>query len=113
MGQAANIFDLAEQMIQLAGFTPGVDIPIQITGLRPGEKMHESLVGSQEKVVSTGHFKLMAVCGSSPTLEAFSKVVTLLSKPTTSQLSTEQLWILAQDCVASLEPSMSTSLIDS
>lgn len=107
MGQAANIFDLAEQMIHLAGFTPGLDIPIQITGLRPGEKLHESLVGSQERIVLTEHFKLMAVCGPSPSFEAFSKVIKLLSKPTICNLSTEQLWKLSQDCLASLDPSIS------
>lgn len=110
MGQAANIFDLAEQMIHLAGFTPEIDIPIQITGLRPGEKLHESLVGSQERIMLTEHFKLMAVCGSSPSFEAFSNVITLLSKPTICKLSTEQLWKLSQDCLASLEPSTSNTI---
>src|SRR5207237_5052613 len=61
MGQPVNIFDLAEQMIQLAGFTPEQDIPIQITGLRPGEKLHESLISSNENVISTEHPKIIAV----------------------------------------------------
>jgi FlaA1/EpsC-like NDP-sugar epimerase len=54
MGQPVNIYELAEQMIQLAGFTPEIDIPIQVTGLRPGEKLHESLVCSTERVIRTG-----------------------------------------------------------
>lgn len=109
MGQAANIFDLAEQMIHLAGFIPGVDIPIEITGLRPGEKLHESLVGSQERVISTGHFQIMAVCGALPAFETFSKVITLLSKTTISKLSNEQLWALAQHCMESLNSSTITN----
>lgn len=105
MGEPVNIFDLAEQMIQLAGFAPGLDIPIQITGLRPGEKLHESLVCAQEKVVSTPHPKIMAVSSQLPPTEIFVNTINILSEATSSNLPPEQLWTLAQRCVATLESS--------
>jgi O-antigen biosynthesis protein WbqV len=48
MGKPVKIKDLAEQLIGLYGKIPGVDIEIEITGLRPGEKLFEELVDSSE-----------------------------------------------------------------
>ena len=41
MGEVVRIVELAERMIRLRGLRPYVDIPIEFTGMRPGEKMHE------------------------------------------------------------------------
>ena len=38
MGNPIKIIDLASQLIRLSGYEPEVDIPIEITGMRPGEK---------------------------------------------------------------------------
>lgn len=103
MGQPVKIFDLAEQMIHLAGLTPEVDIPIQITGLRPGEKLHESLVCSTENVISTEHPKIMAVLGQLPEVDALADAIATLSKVTPSKLPADELWAIAQQCVATLE----------
>lgn len=48
MGEALPVVELARQVIQLAGKRPGVDVPIVFTGLRPGEKLHESLISASE-----------------------------------------------------------------
>lgn len=48
MGEPVRIADLAERMIRLAGYRPGVDIKIEYTGLRPGEKLYEELFDPRE-----------------------------------------------------------------
>jgi len=53
MGTPVKIMDLAKQMIFLAGKTPGVDIAIHVTGLRPGEKLAEELFHDGEPPVAT------------------------------------------------------------
>lgn len=52
MGRPVKIMDLARQMIELSGCTPDVDIKIEITGLRPGEKITEILIDDNENVAS-------------------------------------------------------------
>lgn len=54
MGEPVKIVDLARQMISLAGLRPDVDIPIQFTGLRPGEKLFEELFHGSERPIETG-----------------------------------------------------------
>ena len=51
MGAPVRIMDLARQMIALSGRTPGRDIEIEITGLRPGEKLTEALLDETEQSV--------------------------------------------------------------
>lgn len=58
MGDPVRIADLAEKMIQMAGLTPGKDIEIVYTGLRPGEKLFEELLDKNENSISTHHPKI-------------------------------------------------------
>ena len=53
MGATIKILDLAKQLITLSGFRPEQDIAIEISGLQPGEKMHEALVNSFEELAPT------------------------------------------------------------
>lgn len=48
MGKPVRITDLAKDMIRLCGYEPEVDIPIEYSGIRPGEKLHERLVMDNE-----------------------------------------------------------------
>ncbi len=59
MGQPVRIYDLAERMISLAGFRPGIDIKIEEVGLRPGEKLYEELLNDKEKTTATVNKKIM------------------------------------------------------
>jgi len=59
MGESVRILDLAQKMIALAGLDPDNDIKIAITGLRPGEKLHEELLSKNEKLLPTHHPKIM------------------------------------------------------
>lgn len=55
MGTPVRIVDLAERLIALSGFRPGVDIEIVETGLRPGEKLHEQLWWESEHAQASSH----------------------------------------------------------
>lgn len=60
MGDPIRIYDLAVQMIRLSGLEPGRDIEIQITGLRPGEKLYEELLIDQTKAEATKHPRIFS-----------------------------------------------------
>ncbi len=53
-----KILDLAKDLIRLSGYEPYVDIPIEITGLRPGEKLFEELLLDEEGISATKHDKI-------------------------------------------------------
>ncbi len=58
MGKPVRIYDLAKKMIMLTGFKPDVDIKIEFTGLRPGEKLYEELLMNEEGLEGTAHEKI-------------------------------------------------------
>ena len=58
MGEPVKIYDLAETLIKLTGYVPNVDIPIKVTGLRPGEKLYEEILMAEEGLTSTKHDKI-------------------------------------------------------
>lgn len=59
MGEPVKIVDLARKMIQLSGLELGKDIRIEYTGLRPGEKLYEELLATQENTLPTHHPKIL------------------------------------------------------
>ncbi|MEM6414438.1 MAG: polysaccharide biosynthesis protein [Pseudomonadota bacterium] len=54
MGEPVKISDLAKRMIEWKGLTPGQDIQIEFTGLRPGEKLFEEIFLDTDKLINTG-----------------------------------------------------------
>jgi len=63
MGRPVRILDIARDLIRLHGLEPDEDIPIEIIGLRPGEKLYEELITVGEGIVPTGHQKIMVLRG--------------------------------------------------
>ena len=63
MGEPVKIVDLARNLIQLSGLEPDVDIKIEFTGLRPGEKMYEELLMNEEATIPTRDSRIMVSAG--------------------------------------------------
>lgn len=59
MGKSVKIVELAKKMIRLAGFEPNVDVKIEYSGLRPGEKLYEELLNDNENTMPTHHEQIM------------------------------------------------------
>jgi FlaA1/EpsC-like NDP-sugar epimerase len=66
MGEQVRIVDLAEDLIRLSGLEPGKDIEIVYTGVRPGEKLSETLLEDDVHYESTPHPDVVKVAGDSP-----------------------------------------------
>jgi len=70
MGEPVKIVDLARDLIRLSGFSEE-EIPIEFTGLRPGEKLYEELLADNEMTLPTPHAKLRVAKAESAPEEAW------------------------------------------
>ncbi|MDF2667703.1 MAG: hypothetical protein K0R67_9 [Paenibacillus sp.] len=59
MGKPVRIYDLAKDLIRLSGLEPEKDIPIVVTGIRPGEKLYEELLTEEEGLMVTTNDRIM------------------------------------------------------
>ena len=78
MGQPVKIYDLAVDMIKMAGFEPDKDIEIKETGLRPGEKLYEELLIKDERLIETDNKKIFIEKDKPVSLNELNKKLTLL-----------------------------------
>ena len=88
MGEPIRILDMAERMIRLSGLEPYEDIDIEITGLRPGEKLYEELLSDTSTSLPTHHPKIMIskdLCGSFEDIN--NKMKTLIKTATRNKES--------------------------
>jgi FlaA1/EpsC-like NDP-sugar epimerase len=63
MGEPVRVLDMAHNLIRLYGYEPGRDIEVKIIGLRPGEKLHESLLDEAEEAEALPTAKLLRIRG--------------------------------------------------
>ncbi len=73
MGEPVRIQDLARNLILLSGLKPDVDIRIEFSGIRPGEKLYEELNGMEEDTVPTRHSKIRIFTGKGVSQETISR----------------------------------------
>ena len=78
MGQPVKIYDLAVDMIKMAGFEPDRDIEIKETGLRPGEKLYEELLVKDERLTKTDNKKIFIEKDNPISLNELNEKLTLL-----------------------------------
>ena len=80
MGEPVKIYDLAVSLIKLSGFIPDEDIKIEVTGLRPGEKLYEELLMGEEGLEKTNHDKIFVAAPMEITIDDVDKKLEVLDK---------------------------------
>jgi FlaA1/EpsC-like NDP-sugar epimerase len=82
MGEPVRIQDLARNLILLSGLKPDVDIRIEFSGMRPGEKLYEELSGMEEDTVPTSHSQIRVFTGKGASHETISRGLEELRRAT-------------------------------
>lgn len=105
MGQPLKLQDLARHLIRLSGFVPDHEIAIRFTGLRPGEKLSEELVGPDETVMPSSSKEIVKVCQNDiPAHDWLALAVSQLERMAHLQNADEVL-----TCISLLVPSFQTT----
>ena len=104
MGAPVKIMDLAKQMIRLAGKTLGENIDIEITGLRPGDKLSEELFQDQEPPMATDMAGILLARPRTVDYAIITAKLTALDRACRSRDETAVLALVA-DLVPELRPS--------
>ncbi|MEX1047537.1 MAG: nucleoside-diphosphate sugar epimerase/dehydratase [Actinomycetota bacterium] len=104
MGDPVRVVDLAEALIRLSGLEPDVDVPIQFTGARPGEKMKEEIVLAEAGTVATVEEKIfVAGIGAEPDPDSLERNLTLLSEAA-AEGNPARIRALLQETVSTYHP---------
>lgn len=74
MGEQIRIVDLARHMITMTGRVPDVDVKIEYTGLRPGEKLFEELLTEEEEKTSQVAHKVFVAASPAPPLDLLERI---------------------------------------
>jgi FlaA1/EpsC-like NDP-sugar epimerase len=97
MGKPVKIVDLARDLITLSGYKPDVEIKIEYTGLRPGEKLYEELLMNEVALTSTEHDKIFVEKPSSIDLEFVEKSIEEFRK--VASMDKEEIFKLVEEKV--------------
>ncbi len=94
MGRPVRIMDLANQLIRLSGLEPGVDIAIELSGVRPGEKLVEELAFDAEKMERTSHAKIFIGKLGAPAMPEVERRIAALNAAAKSGIGEQVLGAL-------------------
>ena len=78
MGEPVRVLDLVKDLIRLSGFEPDIDIPVVFSGIRPGEKLFEELMTSEERKGRTKHEKIFIAKPSIASRQTLDEALGLL-----------------------------------
>ncbi len=81
MGEPVKIVDLARSMIRLSGFEPDEDIEIVYTGIRPGEKLYEEILTSEEGIGATRHQRIFVARPDGVDAAALERLLHTVGQP--------------------------------
>jgi FlaA1/EpsC-like NDP-sugar epimerase len=95
MGKPAKIVDVARQVIRLAGMRPDIDVKIEFTGLRPGEKLYEELFDDAEDRLEGGFDGIFVAISKSINLEVLRRLFDELASASRQQDRVTLLRLLA------------------
>jgi FlaA1/EpsC-like NDP-sugar epimerase len=104
MGEPVRIMDLAERLIRLSGRIPGQDIPIEITGVRAGEKTVEDIVAPDEEPLPSGHPAIVVSRPPVPDRAAVHRALTELEYLSPEGLASELAVRMVDLATGSLHP---------
>ena len=105
MGEPVKIYDLATSIIELYGLKLGEDIDIEITGMRPGEKLYEELLMDEENLQETSHEKIFITESMDFTMEEIGTKLSLLDECIHDEgVTKDKIKEAMQKCVPTYEP---------
>lgn len=104
MGKPEKILDMAKKMIQLAGYRPDIDIKIEFTGLRKGEKLHEELFKAEESPLPTHHPKIMIAQHRKPDTSFHDDLIELIQFARKFEGNDLQIRTLVQQMIPEFSP---------
>ena len=104
MGEPVSISMLAEQMIRLAGKQPERDVAIEYTGLRPGEKLHETLFHADERYSATTYPNILQAAARSVVPERVEHALEVL-RGAVRDYDLERLAYALREAVPEFNPS--------
>ncbi len=105
MGEPISIIQVAEELIRLSGFEPDKDIPIVISGKRPGEKLFEELLTAEEGTSATHHEKIFSAKKSQKIDKNYLKKVDRLISVARANHDTEMIFSMLKELVPTYERS--------
>jgi FlaA1/EpsC-like NDP-sugar epimerase len=104
MGNPVRVLDLAESLIRLSGLEPDIDVAIQFTGTRPGEKLREEVLLAEEGTVATSHEQIFTgILGEEPDPGGLDRGVESLADAA-ERGDGRRIRLLLQDLVRTYEP---------
>ena len=105
MGEPVSIYKVAEELIRLSGLEPDKDIPIVISGKRPGEKLFEELLTAEEGTTATLHKKIYSARIRSKIDEEYLKKIDLLISIAREDKDSGQIFSLLKELVPTYQSS--------